>query len=190
MQQTTESSSLPSGTENQDLSTETVNTFKGKEIAGHPFIEIDLKSVLKTELASDPYSRLSAEEVDEQVEKQLRVGGYDVTVPSYDSNNGVYLLIEPQPDGGYKAFVSAFPSEAVFQKLKSDQPNLQRFSNVAEYQDYVESSFRLGGQEALVPGKYKRSSMTIPVSQQIITDTGLQPTMSAVVDAMIKTQAR
>src|SRR3990167_323843 len=82
--------------QSQALSTELAEMFPGKEIGGHPFFEANLPKLIKSE-AQHENPKASAQQIDQIVQDQLSVGGYDkVVVPSYNDNNGVYILIEPE----------------------------------------------------------------------------------------------
>lgn len=173
------------------LSTETRENFEGKVIGGHPLFSIDLEDVIRSEIKFDN-PNLDAEEIEKRTQEQLDIGGYkDTEVPSYQVNNGVYLILEPNQEAknGYAAYMTAFPSEERFQLLKHQNPELGQYESVGDYMKEISGKFALpigASYDPTQEGMYQRKSMYVPFSSHFISDVGIQTPLSAMVDQIIK----
>lgn len=186
-----------------DLSKEVIKAIPAKTVAGHPFFEVDIDGLIENEARRAHGNADSSESEIQEIIDRCREPYYQLTEPAYDVNNGVYVLVEPHTDGSIITYVTAFPSEKEFERLKKSNSSLLTFKDVAVYQSHVEHEFGLY-QNAYRPisysprdkeGKYQKSSLFVPLSQHGLTEQGefktpLQNLLDNVINNLDKIESR
>ena len=181
----------------QQLSEKIVASFPGKSIGGHPFFEVDLPGLIAAEVHANRDNSDLSEEEKKEIQDRLLAGYAHLDKPCYDVNNSVYLLIEPDEgkEVGYRAYMTAFPSEEAFQKLRAINPNFQRFSTGQEYQSHIDKLFIIPQSyhsDSLLhipswerEGKYLKGGYHVPLSDSVYLDGSIKTPIQDMIDRMI-----
>lgn len=161
-----------------------------KVIGGHPFYKVDLRALIKKEITTNPdNSNLEESQVELFAQEQFEDDAYkNIHEPVYYIHNDVCLLLEPLSNGEVDAYITAFPSQHQFEELQEKNTELQQYQSVEEYQAAVMKELQVNYSDdgTLNGSRLKRRTMYVPFAQHQFTDEGIQTSMSAFIDQIIR----